>query len=282
MKVRLTECPRDAMQGLTQFVSTDLKIDYIQSLMSVGFHCIDFTSFVSPKAIPQMADAHELTLAIQKTSATKLLAIVANEKGFAQAASYDKIDMIGYPLSISESFQKRNTNKDIAASYELLDRMIDYNAKQELVIYISMAFGNPYQDPWSIAICMEQVARLIDKGIQHISFADTIGTAKSDDIRLLFETSCKYYPDIEFSAHFHSRPEISIEKISTAFQSGCRNFDSALLGFGGCPFAEDHLVGNINSITLLDWLESQGIETSINSLHLEQALTKARLVFGLE
>lgn len=258
--MKLIECPRDAMQGWHRAIPTDDKVKYLNALLRVGFNTIDFGSFVSPKAIPQMADTREV-LSKLDLSATKsrLLAIVANQRGAEEAVVHEEIAYLGYPFSISETFQLRNTNKTIADSLELVDTMQELcikNSKQ-LVIYISMGFGNPYGDPYSADVALEWVAKLVDMDIVTISLADTVGMASPETITQLFSTLIKAYPVVEFGAHFHSAPHNWEEKVAAAYSEGCLRFDSAIKGIGGCPMAKDELVGNLSTERLLEFCLQQ-------------------------
>jgi hydroxymethylglutaryl-CoA lyase len=273
-KVFITECPRDAMQGIKPFIPTILKVKYLQSLLRVGYDVLDFGSFVSSKAVPQMRDTHEVVrqLDLSQTN-TKLLAIVANERGVKEALSYKQINFIGYPFSISENFQMRNTNSTIRDSLILLEKLITNTkeAQRELVVYLSMGFGNPYGDPWSPELVGSWVSKLANIGINRISLSDTVGLAKSQTIEDLFSYILPKYPNISFGVHLHAKPNESIEKIHAAYSSGCRSFDSAIRGLGGCPMAKDELTGNIPTEKLLSFLASQKLDNSINMLHFEAA-----------
>ena len=273
-KVFITECPRDAMQGIKPFIPTILKVKYLQSLLRVGYDVLDFGSFVSSKAVPQMRDTHEVVrqLDLSQTN-TKLLAIVANERGVKEALSYKQINFIGYPFSISENFQMRNTNSTINDSLILLEKLITKTkeAQRELVVYLSMGFGNPYGDPWSPELVGSWVSKLANIGINRISLSDTVGLAKSQTIEDLFSYILPKYPNISFGVHLHAKPNESIEKIHAAYSGGCRSFDSAIRGLGGCPMAKDELTGNIPTEKLLSFLASQKLDNSINMLHFEAA-----------
>ncbi len=250
----LVECPRDAIQGITHFIPTEKKIAYVNQLIhSHEFLCIDFGSFVSPKAVPQMQDTIKVLEGIKKNGTTKLLAIIANEKGAEIAAPLDKIDFLGYPFSISETFQQRNANSTVEQSLRRVENIKDYMASgsQELVIYISMAFGNPYGDPWSMDVVLEWMERLSDLGITRFSIADTTSEASPEDIRMLFTLIRHTFPALELSLHLHSRLENALLKIEAGYEAGCRIFEGALMGYGGCPFAQDALVGNIPMEMLL-------------------------------
>lgn len=262
--MKLIECPRDAIQGIDHFIPTANKIEYLNELIEAGFDTIDFGSFVSPKAVPQMADTAEvlkgLNLGERKT---KLLAIVANERGAEEALQYEEITYLGYPFSVSETFQRRNTNAGIAESMERVKAIQDLCSRKnrELVIYISMGFGNPYGDDWNAEIALSWVDKLRKFGIRTFSLADTIGVADPEIISYLFGNLIPAYPDLEFGAHLHSRPDNWREKIQAAWEAGCRRFDGAIMGYGGCPFAADELVGNIATENLIVFFREEGIAT---------------------
>lgn len=280
--MKIIECPRDAMQGIRDFIPTTLKAGYLNLLLNVGFDTLDFGSFVSPKAIPQMRDTTEVLEKLDlKNSRTKLLAIVANPRGASDASLHQKITYLGYPFSISETFQKRNTNRTISEAFEdvkKIAQICDQNNK-ELVIYISMGFGNPYGDPWNPGIVEEWVEKLKTLNTGIFSLADTVGNAQIEDIRNLFKKLPEKFPELEFGAHFHSRPENRIEKISVAYHAGCERFDSTIKGYGGCPMAKDELVGNIATEDLIKFFEDQNIEPGLNKYHWNEILAKANEVF---
>lgn len=254
--MKLIECPRDAMQGWHRQISTDEKVAYLNALLKVGFHTLDCGSFVSPKAIPQMADTAEVISRLELGGTrSKLLAIVANQRGAEEAVVFDEIAYLGYPFSISETFQLRNTNRTIAQSLELVDSLQELcikNSKQ-LVVYISMGFGNPYGDPYDATVALQWVEELVKRDITIISLADTVGVANPETITKLFSTLIPAHPEVEFGAHFHSAPHNWDEKVSAAYEQGCRRFDSAIKGIGGCPMAHDELVGNLATERLLDF-----------------------------
>lgn len=257
-QIELIECPRDAIQGLSGVISTDKKIAYINSLIESDlFTCIDFGSFVSPKAVPQMQDSASVLEGLVKSNDTKLLAIIANERGAEAALSFDKLDFLGFPFSISETFQLRNANATIAHSFRRVQYIADMLARQsqELVIYISMAFGNPYGDHWDSDVVLEWVEKLAALGVKRFSIADTTSMAVPKQIHTLFKLLLAEFPELEFSAHFHSRAEDALSKITAAHDAGCQRFEGALLGFGGCPFAQDDLVGNVPTELLLDYFK---------------------------
>ena len=270
----LTECPRDALQGIKTFIPTDVKVKYLQSLLRVGYDVLDFGSFVSSKAVPQMRDTHEVVKQLDLSDTkTKLLAIVANERGAAEALSYEQISYIGYPFSISENFQMRNTNTTIEDSLLLLNRLVEYaySLNRELVVYLSMGFGNPYGDPWSPNLVAAWVSRLVDMGVKRISLSDTVGLAQPKTITDLFEHLLQAYPDIVFAAHLHAKPNEATRKIKAAYAGGCRAFDSTIRGLGGCPMAKDELTGNVPTEKLLSFLSAQKSQYSVNMLYFESA-----------
>jgi hydroxymethylglutaryl-CoA lyase len=258
--LKIIECPRDAMQGLENFIPTETKINYINQLLQVGFDTIDFGSFVSPKAIPQMRDTAEVINSLEwRKSKTKLLAIVANTRGAQEASAFEGITYLGFPLSISETFQQRNTNKSIAEALNTLAEIqnICAQSNKKLVTYISMGFGNPYGDPYDVDLVGKFVDILVTLGSNVISLADTIGVATTEVITFLFSSLTKKYPGIELGAHLHSNPATAEEKIKAAYEAGCKRFDGAIKGFGGCPMANDELVGNLATETIMSFLESR-------------------------
>ncbi|MEM7514037.1 MAG: hydroxymethylglutaryl-CoA lyase [Bacteroidota bacterium] len=281
-QLQLVECPRDAMQGLHKQVPTAKKISYLNQLLKVGFHTLDFGSFVSPKAVPQMADTAEVVekLDLSETD-TQLLAIVANQRGAEAAVAYDQITYLGYPFSISETFQQRNTRRSISESIPLVKDILALCEKhgKELVLYISMGFGNPYGENWSPEIVEEWAEKMISWGVKIISLADTVGNAQEEDIRLLFKTLLSTHPGIEWGAHFHATPSERIMKLTAAWEEGCRRFDSAMLGFGGCPFADDELVGNIATESLIPFLEERKANTALNKEAFQKAMHMANDIF---
>lgn len=281
--LKLVECPRDAMQGIVQFIPTGEKIAYLNQLLKVGFDTLDFGSFVSPKAIPQLADTPEVLAGLDlKHSRTQLLAIVANLRGAEDATQHAAIRYLGYPFSISETFQMRNTRKTIAESVVLVEEMqaLCKSAGKELVVYISMGFGNPYGDAWSPKLAADWVGEIAARGVGIISLADTVGSADAATIRPLFEELIPRFPDVEFGAHFHASADLRMAKLAAAWEGGCRRFDSAMLGFGGCPFAEDELVGNIATEAMLDFLRDQEVDPGLDAEALKQAAVMAGQLFG--
>ena len=283
--VTLVECPRDAMQGIQTFIPTDLKIQYLKALLNVGFHTLDFGSFVSPKAIPQLADTQQVLSAIESDalrSETRLLAIVANEKGAQEAIRYPLIRYLGFPFSVSETFQLRNTKQTIAQAWDVVRSMQDLclNNQKELVVYLSMGFGNPYGDDWSVALLETFADQMVNEGITILSLADTLGNANPQDVRTAFETLTQKHPQVTFGAHFHATPSTRRAKIEAAWDGGCRRFDSALMGFGGCPYADDELVGNIATEDLLAFLKDKQALPPLNADAMSHALTLAPKIFA--
>ncbi len=282
-KLKLIECPRDAMQGIPEFIPTSLKVRYLNALLRVGFDILDFGSFVSPKAVPQMADTAELVdqLALSH-GPTELLAIVANERGAKDACQFPQIQFLGYPFSISETFQLRNTRKTITESIEIVDKIQELALKhnKKLLVYLSMAFGNPYDDPWEIEILLSWAEKMIGKGIAYISLADTIGRSDPDLAQELFSELVPGFPQIQWSAHFHAHPINRKKMLTAAYAGGCRRFESAIRGFGGCPFAKDELVGNISTESLLDFCKERQIAMNIDQEALREAVDISQLVFS--
>jgi hydroxymethylglutaryl-CoA lyase len=260
--VKIVECPRDAMQGINEFfIDTDVKAKYINKLLKVGFDTIDFGSFVSPKAIPQMRDTAKVLNQLELgTTKSKLLAIIANERGTKDACQFEEIDYLGYPFSISETFQLRNTNATIDQSLKRLGKIqeLSQKHKKKLVVYVSMGFGNPYGDVWNVEIVQKWVDLLAEMGIKILSLSDTIGVANKETIEYLFSNLIPPYPDVEFGAHFHTRPDEWEEKISAAYKNGCRRFDGAIKGYGGCPMAKDDLTGNMPTEKMLPYFIKKG------------------------
>jgi len=280
--MKIIECPRDAMQGLADFIPTKKKILYINRLLEVGFDTIDFGSFVSPKAIPQLRDTAEVLSQLNVTSSkSKLLAIVANTRGAQQASEYETISYLGFPLSISETFQQRNTNKSISKALNSIQeiQLICERKNKILVTYISMGFGNPYGDLYDVEVVEKFTDVLNSLGIKIISLADTIGVSKPEQITYLFKKLTKNFPSVEFGVHLHSTPSTALEKIEAAYNSGCQRFDGAIKGFGGCPMAEDELVGNLATETVLMFLDSKGSTPKIDRKAFAEALSLANSIF---
>jgi hydroxymethylglutaryl-CoA lyase len=281
--IKLTECPRDAMQGLHNFVPTDIKAEYINLLLHVGFDTIDFGSFVSPKAIPQMRDTAEVLSKLDLgNSCSKLLAIIANQRGAEDAVHFDEITYLGFPFSISETFQQRNTNSSIQASFATV-RSINKLCRQrnkQLLVYLSMAFGNPYGDEWNTDIIAHWAGKMVDEGISIIALADTTGVSTPKKIAEIYPVLCSQFPHTEFGLHLHSTPQTSPEKIRAAYDAGCRRFDSALKGFGGCPMAADDLTGNIATENVMAFFKDQGIDLGLDMDKWAEAMAYSGKVFG--
>ncbi len=280
--MKIIECPRDAMQGLHDFIPTEKKALYINQLLKVGFDTIDFGSFVSPKAIPQLKDTAQVLDQLDLTrTKSKLLAIIANLRGAEDAIQFEEIDYLGFPLSISEQFQKRNTNKSIADALITvadIQNLCQKNNKT-LVTYISMGFGNPYGEAFNEEIVAGFVEKLATLGVKIISLSDTIGVAEPEVINSIFSTSINAYPSIEFGAHFHSTPDKTLEKLEVAYKAGCRRFDTAIKGFGGCPMAKDDLTGNVATERLISFLSSIKQETGLDKDAFDQAMLMSLDVF---
>jgi len=281
--MKFIECPRDAMQGIGTFIPTDKKISYINKLLEVGFDTIDVGSFVSKNAIPQMVDTEEVIKGINVTNSnSKLLTIVANERGAEKAAQFDEISYLGFPFSISETFQKKNINSTIKESLLRLESIqnICVKSNKQLVTYFSMAFGNPYGDEWSVYIVAHWAERLLNEfGVKILSLSDTIGSSEPDVISWLFKKLISEFPDVEFGAHLHTHPQNWKEKVIAALESGCKRFDGALLGFGGCPMARDELVGNMPSEHILQYLMEKKMIKNISQTALQEAQNEALTVF---
>ena len=279
--VQLVECPRDAMQGWKHFIPTTDKVNYLNALLKVGFDVLDFGSFVSAKAIPQLADTKEVLPKLQLNDKTKLLAIIANTRGAKEAVVYDEIAYLGFPFSISETFQLRNTNKTIAESLLEVEEMQNLCVKsnKEMVVYISMGFGNPYGDEYNAEIAINWVKKLADLGIKTMAMSDTVGVATPDNIKYLFKNLIPEFPGVNIGAHFHSTIDTWQEKITAAYDSGCVRYDSALKGIGGCPMAKDDLVGNIATENLLYWLEQKNLSLQLDKEALAEAMNIANRIF---
>ncbi len=282
-KVKIVECPRDAMQGIkSHFIPTEAKAAYINSILKVGFDTVDFGSFVSPKAIPQMRDTAAVlaTLDLSKT-VSKLLAIVANVRGAKDASLFDEIDYLGYPFSISENFQMRNTHKTINQSVEILQDILTIADKKnkKVVVYLSMGFGNPYGDPWNVDIVGKWTEKLVKMGVNIVSLSDTVGSSTSEVITYLFSNLIPMYPQVEFGAHLHTTPNSWYEKIDSAYKAGCKRFDGAIRGYGGCPMAKDDLTGNMPTEKMLSYFTTHKVETNIKPMSFESAYNKALNLF---
>ncbi len=281
--MKIIECPRDAMQGISPFIPTENKIRYINQLLKVGFDTIDFGSFVSPKAVPQMRDTSEVVKGLNlNDSSSKLLAIVANERGSKEAVVFDEISVLGFPLSISETFQQRNTKKSIVEALNEVESIqeICIAGKKELVVYLSMGFGNPYGDPYDEEVVGNFCGILNTMSIKVVSLADTIGTASVDQISSLFSTISTAFPEIEVGVHLHTNPKFSQQKIEAAYNAGCRRIDGAIKGYGGCPFAEDELVGNLPTEAIVSFL-SEIESLLINKEEFSKSMQFADAVFPI-
>lgn len=281
-KVKIIECPRDAMQGIKGFIPTEKKIQYINSLLEAGFDTIDFGSFVSARAIPQLADtALVLSQLNWSPERSKLLAIIANTRGALEAAMFDQVSLLGFPFSVSETFQQRNTNATMDEALKRIDEIqnICIQQNKQLVIYISMGFGNPYGDKWHPEIVMQWSEKLMTMGIRIISLADTIGVARAESISYLFQQLVPAFPGIEFGAHFHTTPDSWQEKVAAAYSNGCHRFDGAIRGYGGCPMAADELTGNMPTEKLLQYFDALNVETGIDKTAFEKAMLASGQVF---
>lgn len=282
-KIKLIECPRDAMQGIKSFIPTEKKAQYIQAILRCGFDTVDFGSFVSPKAIPQMKDTAELLAKLDLSKTTsKLLAIVANTRGAEGAAKFEEISYLGYPFSISENFQMRNTHKTIAQSVEILKEILNiaYRSNKEVVAYLSMGFGNPYGDPWNVEIVGEWTEKLSAMGVKILSLSDTIGSSTPEIIDYLFSNLIPKYPQIEFGAHLHTTPSRWHEKVDAAYNAGCTRFDGAIQGFGGCPMAKDELTGNMPTEKMLSYFNTTKDDTNVKMTSFESAYNEASKIFN--
>ena len=276
--LEIIECPRDALQGIKTWVPTEQKIRYVQALLKVGFHTLDVGSFVSPKAIPQMRDTAAVLDALDRSESTSsLLTIVANERGAEQACAHNAVDFLGYPFSISENFQMRNTHKTIEESIYVLETINNLctQKNKKLVVYLSMGFGNPYGDPWSVEILSAWVEKLDRLGVRTLSLSDTVGTASTSLLFEVFSQLMPAFPHLHFGAHLHCKPEHALEKIASAYAGGCRRFDGAIRGYGGCPMAKDELVGNLPTEKILSFCSLKKLDHSINPLHFESAYNVA-------
>lgn len=280
--IKLIECPRDAMQGWKNFIPTEKKIEYINSLLKVGFDTIDFGSFVSPKAIPQMADTKEVVSSLELgVGSTKLLAIIANLRGAEEAAAFDQITFLGFPFSVSDTFQQRNTNSSIEESLKRVEEIqnLCINKNKKLVIYISMAFGNPYDDPYDADIVFNWVERLVELDIEIISLADTVGVATPEQVYEMTSYLVESLPATEIGVHLHSTFENWQQKLHAGIKAGCKRFDGALKGIGGCPMAHDQLVGNMNTEWMINYFETNGMNTGLNKNALQDSLRIAEEIF---
>ncbi len=282
-RIKIIECPRDAMQGIRTFIPTEKKIEYVRSLLRVGFDTIDVGSFVSPKAIPQMQDTAEVLAALDLSqTSSKLLAIIANTQGAKQAAMQPSIDYLGFPFSISENFQMRNTHKTIAESLVTLQEILEISdsSGKQCVAYLSMGFGNPYGDPWNVEIVGEWTEKLAGMGVRILSLSDTVGSSTPEVIDYLFKNLIPAYPDVEFGAHLHTTPDRWFEKVDAAYNAGCRRFDGAIQGFGGCPMAKDDLTGNMPTEKLLSYFTARKEDTGTRPMSFESAYNEALKIFN--
>ena len=281
--IKIIECPRDAMQGIKTQIPTARKVAYIQSLLRVGFDSIDFGSFVSPKAIPQMQDTAEVLAQLDLSQTqSKLLAIIANTQGAISASQHKEIQYLGFPFSISENFQMRNTHKTIAESLITLNEILEIadQSNKEVVAYLSMGFGNPYGDPWNVEIVGEWTEKLANMGVKILSLSDTVGSSTPEVISYLFSNLIPKYPQIEFGAHLHTTPDKWFEKIDAAYHAGCRRYDGAIQGFGGCPMATDNLTGNMPTEKLLSYFTTQKEDTNTSPMSFESAYNVASRLFS--
>ncbi|MET4083537.1 hydroxymethylglutaryl-CoA lyase [Pedobacter sp. UYP30] len=282
-KYKLVECPRDAMQGIKTFIPTKTKIDYLNLLLKVGFDTLDFGSFVSPKAIPQLADTAEVLAGLDlSTTKSKLLAIVANARGAKEACQHPEINFLGYPFSISETFQQRNTHSSIAQSAQTVDEILNLCDKtnKKAVVYISMGFGNPYGDAWNYEIIEQWATELIKKGVSIISLADTVGSSTPSQITDILTSLIKKFTSSEIGIHLHCTEANALAKIEATYTSGCTRIDGALKGFGGCPMAEDRLTGNIATEQLMGFLEEKGHQLTLNKGYWNEAMAFSTKIFG--
>lgn len=281
-QIKITECPRDAMQGFTNFIPTDVKIAYINQLLKVGFDVIDFGSFVSPKAVPQMKDTEDVAAGLDLSSTnSQLLSIIGNAGGAERAEKFDFIKFLGYPHSVSNTFLQRNINSNIEDSLNRIREIQNRSVKsgKSLLVYISMAFGNPYNDPWNDDLVATAVEDLVKEGVKYIALSDTIGEAQPENISYLFKHLIPQFPDVEFGAHFHTTPKNWQNNVAAAYESGCRKFDSALMGFGGCPMAKDELTGNLPTENLLSFCDENQLDSGIQRDEFLKAMAMAPSVF---
>lgn len=281
--IQITECPRDAMQGIHDFIPTEIKAAYINLLLQVGFDTIDFGSFVSPKAIPQMQDTAQVLQKLDLSSShSKLLAIIANYRGAEEAAQYKEITYLGFPLSISETFQQRNANTSIDEAFEIVKRIkaLSNTKGKNLLVYLSMGFGNPYGDEWHNDIVLRWAKKLVDEGVEYISLADTIGIAAPEQIESLYSSLSENFKETTWGVHLHSTPDTWKPKIEAAYKSGCKRFDTALKGYGGCPMAKDELTGNIATENVISYLQEQNVNLGLNLDKLREAMDYSVRVFG--
>jgi len=280
--VKIVECPRDAMQGLTKFILTEKKVDYINLLLKVGFDTIDCGSFVSPRAIPQMADtALVLSKLNRENSTSKLSVIVANKRGAIDACFFNEVDILGYPFSISETFQQKNTNATIEESLQRVEAIVSLCEKHKKapLIYLSMAFGNPYNNPWHADEVAKWIEKLASLGVQQFALSDTVGVSNPENITQIFSTVIPQYPNLEIGAHFHTTPTTWLQKVDAAFKAGCTKFDGAIKGYGGCPMAKDELIGNMPTEHLIQFFKEKSEIPNIKLDAFEAAFDKSNAVF---
>jgi hydroxymethylglutaryl-CoA lyase len=281
--IQITECPRDAMQGIDNFIPTEIKATYINLLLQVGFDTIDFGSFVSPKAIPQMQDTAQVLQKLDLSSSrSKLLAIIANYRGAEDAAQHEAITYLGFPFSISETFQQRNANTSIAEAFEIVKRIkaLSDRKGKKLLVYLSMGFGNPYGDEWHNDIVLRWAKKLVDEDVEYVSLADTIGIAAPEQIESLYSSLSENFRETTWGVHLHSTPDAWKHKIEAAYKSGCKRFDTALKGYGGCPMAKDELTGNIATENVISYLQEQNVNPGLNLDKLREAMDYSGRVFG--
>ena len=281
--IQITECPRDAMQGIHDFIPTEIKAAYINLLLQVGFDTIDFGSFVSPRAIPQMQDTAQVLQKLDLSSShSKLLAIIANYRGAEDAARHEEITYLGFPFSLSETFQQRNANTSIAEAFEIVKRIkaLSDTKGKKLLVYLSMGFGNPYGDEWHNDIVLRWAKKLVDEGVEYISLADTIGIAAPEQIASLYSSLSENFKQTTWGIHLHSTPDTWKHKIEAAYKSGCKRFDTALKGYGGCPMAKDELTGNIATENVISYLQEQNVNLGLNLAKLREAMDYSAVVFG--
>jgi len=281
MNIKLIECPRDAMQGFDKFIETNLKVRYINALLQVGFDTLDCGSFVNPKIIPQMADTPKVLKVLNMTK-TKLSVIVANLRGAKMAVEFDEITYLGFPFSVSETFQRRNTNATIEESLKEVELIIDLCGKynKKFICYLPMSFGNSFNDPWSVEIVGNWVKRLTQSGADYFSLADTIGVSNPNTIQKVISHLTSEFPDLKFGCHFHTRTDAWKEKIEAALDAGCHRFDGALKGFGGCPMADDVLVGNMPTENMVFYFKSLGYDLGLDNDKFNEAMLIAAEVFA--
>lgn len=282
-EIKIIECPRDAMQGIHDFIPTQLKADYINSLLKVGFNTLDFGSFVSPKAIPQLRDTEEVLSKLDLSNTnSKLLSIVANKRGAVDACQFEEINYLGFPFSVSETFQQRNANSSIEESLSRVEEIqnLCLKNKKELVVYLSMAFGNPYEDKWNEDIVAQWAEKLhVKLDVNTLALSDTIGTSNNETITALFSTLIPEFEKVEFGAHLHTTPDTWEEKIAASIKSGCNRFDGAIKGYGGCPMAADELTGNMPTEKMLSYFETQNFETKLNHSSFLDSMKKSSEIF---